>query len=66
MSRRTASNPGLEDLHVKSTNSKGYRIVMLKELHKLVGLSHGAFRTNFLYWRKKCISPVEKIMYALF
>lgn len=28
---------------------------MLKELHKLVGLSHGAFRTNFLYWREKCM-----------
>lgn len=55
MSRRTASNAGLEDLHVQSTNNKGYEIVMLKELHKLVGLSHGAFRTNFLYWREKCI-----------
>lgn len=29
--------------------------VMLKELYKLVGLSEGAFRTNFLYWREKCM-----------
>lgn len=55
MSRRTASNAGLEDLHVKSKNSKGYETVMLKELYKLVGLSEGAFRTNFLYWREKCM-----------
>lgn len=28
--------------------------MMLKEVYKLVGLSHRAFRTNFLYWREKC------------
>lgn len=65
MSNRIVSETGLGDFNFKSTNNKGYGIVILKELYELLGLSHRASRTNFLYWREKYMHYFRSTCYIV-